>query len=391
MIELLPVKKEKIRILNSILFRRGDEDGSALVFFVSILLAMSVLAAYMLDITTISTFGELSYNHLNRAYFLAEAGGNYANKLVKLDLEGDGTYDDTYSLHNQTFTMDGAGGDQDGQFKIVIDNSDPDYLFIHSTGVVSAGIVLSTETTITYSIAKTSSSLFDNPIFAGDEITIKKDTSITGDVGTNDSGISKESGVTISGDEHTNAGRTMESINFSCSNCNSDKEISGSETWSTGTYEFLKVKINESSVLIISGDVVLYVKEDFIAEKESTIRVLANSSLTIYVDKKFELKKEFSVEFDPQPDRAENFVVYGTSNADAITIEKETTFIGAIYAPDADIDIKKESTLTGSIIGKKLNIEKECVITFDPDVEDINSPVGGGGVSLGASKQYFSM
>ena len=379
----------KIKTINKKLFRNRSEEGAALIFFISIILAMSILTGYLLDLNTTSTFGELSYNHLERAYFMAEAGGNYANNLVKLDIETDATYDDDYLLHNQTFTLDNDGGTQEGQFKIVIDDTDTNYTLIHSTGTVNSGIYSDVEVKLTYSMAKTSSSaVFDQTVFAGNNITLDKDVTIEGDLGTNASSISQASGVTITGDEQVNAGKTLTPISFSCGTCTDDKDINSSETWN-GTYEYLNVTIDAGKTLSISGDVILYVKEDFFAGIGSKIKILSDSSLTIYVDGNAEFKKDFAVEFDPQPDRAKDFVIYGTSNANTIKLAKDITFIGAIYAPSADITIQKAQSFIGAVVGDTISVDKDGTITYDASVQDISTPVVGN-IVLSQPEQYFS-
>lgn len=380
---------EKIKDLNHTLFRQGYQDGAALIFFISIILAMSVLTGYMLDLTTTSTLGELSYNHLERAYSMAEAGGNYANNLVKLDIETDGTYDDTYSIHNKTFTLDDSGATQEGQFKIMVDDTNSGYTLVHSIGTISSGISSNVEVKITYSMNKTSFEIFDQVLFAKNAINLKKDVTIVGDLATNDSSVSKDPIVTITGDEEINAGITLTPIIFACGNCVTDKNINSSETWFDGTYEYLNVTIQSNEILTISGDVILYVKEDFFAGIGSTIKLFSNSSLIIYVDNSLTFKKDFSVEFDTQPDRAKDLVIYGTSNADTISLEKEITFIGAIYAPTADIYIKKAQIIGGTIVGNTITVDQGATIVYDHGVKDIVTPVGGTMV-LSFPKQYFS-
>lgn len=387
----------RVRSKNNVLkdsgFRPGSQSGAALLFFISILLAVSVLAGFLVDLMTTSTLGTASVNLLDRAYFMAEAGGHYANPLIKQDIEADAFYDDTHLLHNQTFTLD-DGTTQEGQFRILVDDTDPTFTRIDSIGTINTGISSNTEVQLTYTMAKTvaGGSIFETTLFAGDEITIEDRVTVDGDIGTNDSSISKGSNVTITGTEETNAGKTLDPITFSCGSCGSDKEVSGSETWSSGTYEYKKLLIKERENLTINGDVILYIKEDFILEERAEITLLANSSLTVYVDKKIEFKERASIVFNPLPDRAEDLVIYGTSNADSVTIEGRATFIGAIYAPNADILIKERANITGGIIGETLKIEQRATLTYDPDIMNISTPVGGGGggVTFGPVVQYFS-
>jgi len=169
----------------------------------------------------------------------------------------------------------------------------------------------------------TGQALFDSAIFSGNKLEIEKYVYIDGDVATNGSKIEKEKGVTITGSEETSVGKTLDSITFSCSSCNADKKIKNDETWSSDTYEYKKLEIEKKTTITISGDVILYVKEDFKVEKEVTFRLLDGASLTVYVDKKVELEKKFAIEFPQGPDRPEDFVIFGTSNADTIKLYEE--------------------------------------------------------------------
>ncbi len=385
---------KNLAALNPKVFQKSSQEGAAVLFFIFIILAISVLTGYLLDLSTTSTFGELSSNHMERAYFMAEAGGHYANTLVKTDIELDTSYDDDSLIHNQTFVLDDAGGSQEGAFTIFVDDTDPAVTLIHSTGSINTGISSNVEVKITYSMAKTliTASPFNETLFAGNLLHLDKDVTINGDIGTNASEIEDASGVTINGEIEINAGRTLESIIFSCGGCNDDIEINGSETWPAGTYEYKNVTMDSNTTLTISGDVILYVKEYFNVEKDSTLKFLSDSSLTVYVDRWADFKKNFSVVFDPQPDRPKDFVIYGTSNSEDIWFAKDSTFIGAIYAPDAHIHIEKGQKFVGSVIGNEVHLKKETTFTYDESVKEISSPVGGGAssVTLGPPKQYFS-
>ena len=122
---------------------------------------------------------------------------------------------------------------------------------------------------------KTSSGFFfDHALFSGNAMNLERNVTIVGDIGTNDSSISKHPSVTITGDEEINAGINLSPIIFTCSTCVTDKEINSSETWFNGTYEYLNVDMDTASILTISGNVILYVKESFVAQKESKIKLL---------------------------------------------------------------------------------------------------------------------
>jgi hypothetical protein len=369
-------------------FGPNRQGGSVLIVVVSLLLVMSVLIGFMLDLSTTSLFGELTYNQMERAFFMAEAGGHYACPLVKQDIESDATYDDTYSLHNQTFTLD-DGGTQDGQFTISVDDSDPASTLVYSTGLVGTGIYLDAQVTLTYSMAKTvaAASPFDKALFAGRSLWLGWNVKVNGDVGTNATHIWDLFGADISGTTETSASRTLDQIPFSCSGCSGDLEINGSVTWSEGTYEYENVTLKKNNTLTISGDVVLYVESDFVTEQGTSITILPDSSLTIYVDGSAEFGKN---SFSNQGGSPEDLVIYGASNADTITFDQGSLFIGAVYAPGADILLGKNMQYTGAVIGDKVTMVRGSMITYNSDVLNITAPVSGGSVVIDTPIQYFS-
>lgn len=381
------MKKNNIsKRLKKLLLRRGNQNGASLLFFISIILVISVLTVSMLELTTTSTLSEISFNHLQRAYFMAEAGGNYAKKIFN-----DGRKNDPpkRKIDNETFTVDGAG-----QFSIFANLDENNR--IHSTGTINTGISSKVEVKLIYLLkgGGNPSSPFKESIFSGNKMELGDHVQITGDVGTNHTEISKGKKVSITGEEKTSMGKKIDPIKFSCSGCNSDYEIGekGSTVWSEGTYKYKNVTMEKKSTLIITGNVILYVKEDFEADEKTTIEIRSGASLTIYVDGEAEFGEKFSVEFKPSPNRAEDFVIYGTSNADSIKFEEHTNFIGAIYAPNAEITIKKHSNITGAIIGDEIEVKEHVTIEFDEDVKKIEPPVGGT-VKNGKwtiTEQYFS-
>jgi len=132
-----------------------NEQGAALIYLISVILIMSVLGAAMLNLISTSTLGQVSGNHVDQAYFMAEAGARYALGLVKDDIESDGAYDDTHAIHNQTFVLDHDSTHEEGRFKILVDNTDPKFTLITAIGTINVGVSTDVEAKIIYSMVKT--------------------------------------------------------------------------------------------------------------------------------------------------------------------------------------------------------------------------------------------
>lgn len=366
-----------------------SQKGSALFFVIIILLTASLLTGILINLKTVSDLGQLSYNHLERAYFMAEAGGSYAVARVKSDIEADGSFDDSYGIDSRTFTIDDPSGNQEGQFTIVVDDSDAVATKIYSTGKIASGISTDVQVKLTYIMPKTAGPpALDSALFTDGAMTLSKDVTVTGDVGTNGSVVIKDSGVTISGDEQTEAGKAMAVVPFSCDTCTADSSITGAQTWSAGNYAYLNFTMEANTTLTIDGDVSLYVKNDMTVGQKSTIRLLEDSSLTIYVDNSAEFGKEFAIEFDPLPNRVEDVVLYGTSNAHTIQFNQSSTFFGVVYAPQAHVDFDRLANFTGAVVADTITVDQSGSIVYDAAVEGVVIPAGT--VSLGTPVRFYS-
>lgn len=109
----------------------------------------------MVNLISTSSLGQVSVNQMERAYFMAEAGGHYALGLVKKDIELDGTYDDDVPIHNQTFILDDGGSFQEGRFQIQVDDTDPTFTQILVIAIIQGGVSTDVETRLTYRLTKT--------------------------------------------------------------------------------------------------------------------------------------------------------------------------------------------------------------------------------------------
>jgi hypothetical protein len=396
---------KKIKPLKTRPWPHHNQDGVAILFFISMILVMSVLTGFLLDLTTTSTLGELSHNHTDRAYFMAEAGGHYALRLVREDINADGIYDDTHLLHDQTYIMEGGDGDsnEEGRFQILVDDTDPGFTLVTSIGTINVGISTRVRSQLTYRMDRNTPETFFKELLFGDEkLEIKDDAYIDGDVATNDTSIIKESGVVIEGSEQVSAGRTLAVIPLGYATSSDPITISEGtwRTFSPGTYNAYKVTIGANSTITFSGDVVWY-KEEVKIEQNVKFRFLEDASLTLYVDKIAEFGEDFVTSFIDTPDRPQDFVIVGTTNAETIDIKKRSVFIGIIYAPSAqvkfgdDLYAPEDSDGTGALVGREIVIGKNAQMIWSPIAAYVSAPVNGIGSRLVSAiladpVQYFS-
>jgi len=374
-----------------------NDKGAALIYLISIILIMSVLGSAMVNLMSTSTLGQVSANHMDRAYYIAEAGAGYALPLVKDDINSDLTYDDTYNIHNQTFILDDGGTSEEGSFTIEVDNTDPDYALLMSTGRINVGVSTDVETKLIYRMEKEplGKILFTSPLFSNTTMTIQSNSYVEGDVGTNGPVITKEAGVTITGDEETSVGRTLDPIPFACVSCTKNKTFKNNKTWSNKTFEYSNLEFINGPTITIVGDVVIYVKKTLTMEDDTSFILREGASLTIYVDQIVDIMDSFSVTYEADPDPVQDFVIFGTQNATAINFGNNTSFKGTIYAPSSVITLGNGSNITGALIGDKITIGPNANIIWNSDVSYVSAPIGGLGSrvildTLSDPVQYFS-
>lgn len=382
-----------------------DHNGAALVYLISAILVMSILGTAMYQLTTTSTVGGVMANHLDRTYYLAEAGAAWAYPLVWDDIKPDGNFDDDDSIHDQTFTLDDASG-RNGQFHIDVDDSGEDIILLTVTGTIDAAVSGPSQTRIVYSMTKTQgdggdgngnggiggATPFSNglAVFGGSNITMRAETQIEGNVATNSASIDQGWEASINGDTTLNAGTNMQPIAFNCPDCTNNTSIGWRETldFPTGTYNFNNLTTHNQSQINITGDVIINVAGVFTLGSESRINIANDASLTLIIDGSASFHSESQV--DLNGGSTGNFVIFGTANASDITFISRLHISGAVYAPRSNITLNSEVKFTGGVIGDTITMIWKSQVKWDDGVANVNTAAGaGGGCSVGLPTQYF--
>ena len=380
-----------------------NSQGAVMIYLIAVMLVLSVLSAALVQLTSTSILGEISANHMTRAYYLAEAGLFYALDRVKNDIQSDGVFDDVDNIHDQTFTLDTAAGDLEGRFHILVDDSDPDFIFITTTGLLGTGVSVDGKTTLTGKIERISAPKFDRVLFSDNAMTLNANVHVTGDVGTNRSSINKNFLASVSGNIETNMGRTLTSIPFSCTSCSGDY-TTGNASIDSYILKANKFHVNANTTLRLSGDNVFYIKDTMTVGSGAHIFLEEGASLTIYTDHGITFDSGSSIDFSGAA-RPEDAVIVGTTHASYISISDNTDIAAAIYAPTADVSIRHSSNFTGAITGNNITIDGGWLflliyigssqITWDNDTAEVDIPKDGVGsrtlgFQLGNPVQYYS-
>ena len=145
-----------------------SQHGSVLISIIVGTVIIGILGVGIISFTTTSTYGELFANRQVRAYYMAEAGGQYAIKLLN-----ENKSNTSYLPPNGTYKLGPNGSDGEFSLTSTSDNTDPDMprVKVVSVGVVHKGTWLESKKKITYKIPRanptagldgTTDILFDN-------------------------------------------------------------------------------------------------------------------------------------------------------------------------------------------------------------------------------------
>lgn len=108
-----------------------------------------------------------------------------------------------------------------------------------------------------------------------------------------------------------------------------------------------KLTVNGACSIVVSGDISL--------GNSATIEISNNSSLNIYLSGKFDGKNSAGVV--NKTNIPANFKLYGVGQNQSITLKNSSTLYGAIYAPNADIQIDNGASVYGAVIGNKIELK----------------------------------
>lgn len=126
------------------------------------------------------------------------------------------------------------------------------------------------------------------------------------------------------------------------------KEATFTFTESSSPYCYNELKADKDSVIAVSGNVVVY----------------AN---------RVDFDKHLQVNADGNPTQ---LILQIASDADVV-IDKDGVFVGAIYAPQSKVRLKKEVDFYGAIAAEQVEIDKESQFHFDEALRDADDGPSG--------------
>lgn len=131
------------------------------------------------------------------------------------------------------------------------------------------------------------------------------------------------------------------------------------------------------STLTVSGDRILYVTGNTSVKIDhaASIVITAGSSLKLYVAGSVTMNKVTVTSADGDPRR---LLLLGTSTCTSVSIENNTDFYGAVYAPRAAVSLISGAEVFGAIAGKRISsIENLSKLHYDDRLQNVQIPGSG--------------
>jgi len=391
-----------------------EEQGFILVVGVIVMAFLLLLALpFLFQLSAEYRLTNKTYKS-SAALSLAEAGVERA--IWELNYGDISSWSGDSSLRTMTISsFQAAEGNVIGDVEIKVEEPDADDPVVESTGRVS--YVGAQEVGRTVRSVLGGYPPFKFAAFGDDGIMIDQDVEIDsydsrdgaygnpgnagseGDIGTNsvvDSAIYIDQNADISGDAVSGYESDPETVITTDPNANIDGEkralpvpiefpqiippsnltlmpdysMSGTDSiFFSGQYGSFTMENN--SVVTIEGDVTLYITGDFYMDQNSRLDIADGASLTIIMGSgSFEMDQSSTMNnLSQDPTK---FVLFGTESFTGdIYIDQSSEFYGAIYAPNAFVELDQGNGFYGAIIAKEILFDQTTVLHYDKALEDL--------------------
>lgn len=197
---------------------------------------------------------------------------------------------------------------------------------------------------------------------------------INGDVSTGTGGTVKKTGsIIVNGNETHDNNVNLSSVTVSSDltglASSGDLELSGSSsrTLSAGDYKFSEIDLSGSSTLTLEGPIRIYITGEDSIKSTGSSRITSTGQIEIYVDGDVNISGSGILNQSGTPS---NFILYGTPTSDEIKWSGSSSLYGAVYAPQAEIDISGSAVIYGSMVGETVELFGSAVFHYDEALQN---------------------
>lgn len=142
-----------------------------------------------------------------------------------------------------------------------------------------------------------------------------------------------------------------------------------------GNHTFTSIDLSSSETLVINGTSNIYLtgSKSISLSSSAKIQITGNSTVNFYVDGDVDASAGGIINTASLP---EKLFIYGTSTCTDIKFTADSSFYGAVYAPDALLQLTGKGALYGSFIGNDVKISGQGGVHYDSALKDIDNGYG---------------
>jgi hypothetical protein len=155
--------------------------------------------------------------------------------------------------------------------------------------------------------------------------------------------------------------------------------VSGTTDLSSGTYKYGTLSIGNNGTLNINGDVIIYVNNattGFTTGNNTVaINIASGGSLKLYSEGKIDFGNKATITNNTTNNVTSKFMIYSKfTGSGGISLGNKNDFLGAIYAPQTDINIGNTGGFYGSAVGKTVNVGNNGQLHYDESLAQQSAP-----------------
>lgn len=142
----------------------------------------------------------------------------------------------------------------------------------------------------------------------------------------------------------------------------------------SGVYEDINLQRGKDTTIleVSKGDVVLHITGNIELDNKCEIIVNEGATLTIYIDGDIQCREGSSISTEAPPEEATTIQLFATGDgAQMFDIKAKSDWTGAIYAPDAHIDLYANGDAYGSIVAHGFEFKSGGNFHYDEALRDV--------------------
>jgi len=139
----------------------------------------------------------------------------------------------------------------------------------------------------------------------------------------------------------------------------------------TTSAKYDSINLRTHELIIIDGTITLYVAGDITLGSNAEVRIdraSPDASLTLYLGGQLDAKNATGVNNLTQD--AKKLKLYGLNSCKSVILKNGSDFYGAVYTPNADIEMKTSANLSGSIVAKSYEQKNSATFNYDASLRE---------------------